>query len=101
MGHANPTLTLSPYSHATLDRQRTAAEVLATLDDLDIEFGSPADCATDVPDLNAPCCGEARRSESIGVDRGRRPVGTVGSDHGMEVHQSPALELGHLGVLEA
>ena len=29
LGHANPTLTLSLFSHATLDRQRTAAEVLA------------------------------------------------------------------------
>jgi hypothetical protein len=25
---------------------------------------------------------------------------TVGSDHGVEVHQPAALELGHLGVLE-
>ncbi len=29
LGHANPTLTLSLYGHATLDRQRSAAEVLA------------------------------------------------------------------------
>ena len=29
LGHANPTLTLSLYGHATADRQRMAAEVLA------------------------------------------------------------------------
>lgn len=28
-------------------------------------------------------------------------VGTVGADHGVEVHQSPSLQLGHLGVGEA
>ena len=29
LGHANPTLTLGLYGHATLDRQRSAAEVPA------------------------------------------------------------------------
>ena len=29
LGHANPTLTLGLYGHATAERQRTAAEVLA------------------------------------------------------------------------
>ena len=68
---------------------------------LDVELAPPAHGPTGVADLNAPGGGAACCRQGIGVDGRRRPVRTVGSDHGMEVHQSPALELGHLGVLEA
>jgi hypothetical protein len=51
--------------------------------------------------LDAPGGRDARGSEASGVDRRRRPAGTVGSQHGMEMDQAPALERGHLGVLEA
>ena len=67
------------------------------LEQCDVDLAPPTGDAAGMGDLERTDAGQAGPGQALTVDRRRGPFGSIGPEHGVEVHQSPALELGHLG----